>query len=543
MTTPATTSAARPPIPSTRRRSRPVRAVTHPGTVTAVAVLILWLVVAAAMQPTDLVPWPWELVRQITDDASLLADHGRSTLTVAGEGLVLGLVAVVPLAVIGLLFRPAEAVIMRLAVFIHVVPVVAIAPILVVSLTGDLGRIVITALQVYYPALVGVIYGLRQADRRALDVVHVAGGGNWQQLRRIRVAAAAPSIVSALQIAVPAAILGALISEFFGASKGLGVLLVNAQQGFLIDRTWAVAVVVGIVATIGYAVISLVGHWLVPWGGNEASVGGEVAGADAGKQSALVSAVTVVVTVVILIGGWQSLLSLFDAEPFFTKGPADVWQMMTSGNPGTGSTAGEFWSTFGDALGTTLLDAGVGFVVGSVVAVAAAVLLDSLPTLRRGVMPWAVVLRSVPMAALTPLLVLIFGRGLGGVTVIVTLVTFFPTLVTVLQGLQATPASAVDVVRASGGGAWQTVLRVKIIYAVPSMIAAARVAVPGALAGATLAEWLATGKGLGYMLTLSSTNADYLSLWTAGVLLAVVALGLHGVLGIIDRAVTHRLGA
>jgi ABC-type nitrate/sulfonate/bicarbonate transport system permease component len=462
MTTPATTSAARPPIPSARRRPRPVRVVTHPGTVTAVAVLILWLVVAAAMQSTDLVPWPWELVRQITDDASLLADHGRSTLTVAGEGLVLGLVAVVPLAVIGLLFRPAEAVIMRLAVFIHVVPVVAIAPILVVSLTGDLGRIVITALQVYYPALVGVIYGLRQADRRALDVVHVAGGGNWQQLRRIRV---------------------------------------------------------------------------------EASVGGEVAGADAGKQSALVSAVTVAVTVVILIGGWQSLLSLFDAEPFFTKGPADVWQMMTSGNPGTGSTAGEFWSTFGDALGTTLLDAGVGFVVGSVVAVAAAVLLDSLPTLRRGVMPWAVVLRSVPMAALTPLLVLIFGRGLGGVTVIVTLVTFFPTLVTVLQGLQATPASAVDVVRASGGGAWQTVLRVKIIYAVPSMIAAARVAVPGALAGATLAEWLATGKGLGYMLTLSSTNADYLSLWTAGVLLAVVALGLHGVLGIIDRAVTHRLGA
>lgn len=519
------------------------RALTHPGILTAVGVLGVWLIAAAALRSSALVPYPWELVRTVIDDRSLLTDHGGSTLATALKGLVLGILVVIPLAVIGLLWRPAEAVVMRIAVIIHVIPTVAVAPILVVSLQGDYGRVVITALQVYFPALVGVIYGLRQADRCALDVIHVAGGNSWQALIRVRLAAAAPSVISALQIAVPASILGALISEFFGASKGLGVLLVNAQQGFLIDRTWAIAVVVGLVATLGYAVVSLMGKWLVPWGADEASVGDAVAGADAGRRSAVASTVSVLVTAVILLGGWQSVLTVFDAEPFFTKGPADVWRMMTEGNPGTGSTGAEFWSAFGDALGRTLLDAGVGFVVGFVIAVAAAVLLDSAPALRRGVMPWAVVLRSVPMAALTPLLVLLFGRGLGGVTVIVTLVTFFPTLVTVMQGLQAAPSGAVDVVRASGGGAWQAVARVKIIYAVPAMLAAARVAVPGALAGATLAEWLATGEGLGYMLTLSSTNADYLQLWTAGILLALVALVLHGALGVIDRLITRRLGA
>lgn len=519
------------------------RTAAHPGVLTALGVLVAWLLVATVMRASDLVPYPWELVRTVVDDRSLLADHGTATLATAVQGLLLGLVAVVPLAALSLLWRPAEAVVMRIAVIVHVIPVVAIAPILVVSLQGDIGRVVITALQVYFPALVGVVHGLRQADRRALDVVHVAGGNSWQALVRVRAAAAAPSIVSALQIAVPAAVLGALISELFGAAKGLGVLLVNAQQGFLIDRTWAVAVVVGLAATLGYAVISLLGRWLVPWGTDEASVGDAVAGADASRQTLAASAVSVLVTAVILLGGWQSLLSLFDAEPFFTKGPADVWRMMTGGNPGTGSTAGQFWSAFGDALGTTLLDAGVGFVVGSVIAVAAAVALDGLPRVRRGVMPWAVVLRSVPMAALTPLLVLVFGRGLVGVTVIVTLVTFFPTLVTVMQGLQSAPAGAVDVVRASGGNARQAVTRVKLVYAVPAMLAAARVAVPGALAGATLAEWLATGQGLGYLLTLSSTNADYLQLWTAGILLALVALVLHGVLGVIDRLVTRRLGA
>lgn len=517
-------------------RSRPGKtAVAHPGVLIVVGIAALWLILAALLRSTMLIPFPWELVQQIVNDVSLLTDHATVTLSTAAQGLLLGVGAVIPLAALGLLIRPAESVVMRVAVVIHVIPTVAIAPILVVALSNETGRVVITALQVYYPALVGLIFGLRQADRSALDVVHVSGGGDWQSLRRVRLAAAAPSMVSALQIAVPAAVLGSMISEFFGAHRGLGVILVNAQQSFQINRTWAIAVVVGLVATLGYVAVTWLGKWLVPWGASEAAVGTGVAGADAHRQTATASVTTAVITVLILLGGWQSLLTVFHFETFFTKGPADVWNVMTSN--------AEFWPQFNEALGQTLVDAGVGFVVGSVIAVAAAVLLDSLPTLRRAVMPWAVVLRSVPIAALTPLLVLLFGRGLFGVTVVVTLVTFFPTLVTVMQGLQATPRSAVDVVTASGGGTWQAVTRVRLIYAAPSMLAAARVAVPGALAGATLAEWLATGNGLGYLLTLASTNADYDLLWTAGALLAVVALVLHSVLGVVDRLLTRRLGA
>jgi ABC-type nitrate/sulfonate/bicarbonate transport system permease component len=513
------------------------------GVTLVLGLIVAWLVLSTALRSTQLLPYPWELVSQIAGDASLLWTNGQVTLSTAFQGLLLGVGAVIPLAAIGLLVRPTESVIMRVAVFVHVIPTVAVAPILVVSLSNEMGRVVITALQVYYPALVGLLFGLRQADRRALDVIHVAGGGVWQQLLRVRLAAAAPSFISVLQVAVPAAVLGSLISEFFGAHKGLGVVLVNAQQSFEIDRTWAIAVVVGAAAALGYGIVTLLGRWLVPWASSEASVGADVAGADTRRQSTMVSIVTTLVTLVILLGGWQSLRSVFGFEEYFTKSPSDVWQMITSGNPMSGAGAGEFWSQFGTGLRQTLLDAAVGFVIGSLIAVAAAVVLDAFPRVRTAVMPLAVVLRSVPVAALIPLMVILFGRGLVGVTIIVTLVTFFPTLVTVLQGLQSTPDNAVDVVRASGGGLWQSVVRVKVIYAVPSMLAAARVAVPGALAGATLAEWLSTGDGLGYMLTLAATNADYLLLWTAGILLAVVALALTGAVGLIDRVITRRLGA
>lgn len=513
-----------------------------PWIAATISVIAAWLIAAATLQHTGLVPYPWQLGAQIINDAQLLWRHSVPTLTTALWGLLVGVGVVVPLAALGLMVRPAEAVVLRIGVFVNVVPTVAIAPILVVALDNETGRVVITALQVYFPALVGILFGLRQADERALDLIKASGGGSWAALRYARFAAAVPSFISALQIAVPAAILGALIAEFFGAHEGLGSLLVNAQQSLLIDRTWAIAVVVGLVAAGGYGLVTIAAKLLVPWAANEASVGVSVAGADAKKQSRISSATASVITIAILLGGWQSLRTVFDFDPFFTKGPADVFTYITQGHPIQGTSAGAFWAEFGEALGQTAIDAGVGFVVGSVIAVAAAVVLDAFPTLSKVFMPMAVVLRSVPLAALTPLIVLLFGRGMLGVTIVVTLVTFFPTLVTVMQGLCSTPEGATDLVRASGGTMRQSVRYVRLMYAVPSMLAAARVAIPGAIAGATLAEWLATGQGLGYLLTLASTQADYYLLWTGGVLLAVFALAVHGLLSITDRAISRRLG-
>src|SRR5699024_7336331 len=120
------------------------------------------------------------------------------------------------------------------------------------------------------------------------------------------------------------------------------------------------------------------------------------------------------------------------------------------GHPATGAAPQEFWSSFWVSFGQTVVDAGVGFLIGFIVAVIAAVLMDSMASLKRSFMPLAVVLRSVPLAALIPLIVLLFGRGLFGVIIVVTLVTFFPTLVTVMQGLDSTPEGASNVVKATG---------------------------------------------------------------------------------------------
>jgi ABC-type nitrate/sulfonate/bicarbonate transport system permease component len=148
----------------------------------------------------------------------------------------------------------------------------------------------------------------------------------------------------------------------------------------------------------------------------------------------------------------------------------------------------------------------------------------------------------MPLVALTPLIVLLFGRGLLGVTVLVTLVTFFPTLVTVILGLRAAPEGALDVIRASGGSSLTAALTVRLMYAIPAITASARIAIPAAVSGAMLAEWLATGDGLGNLITLAAVNADYYVLWSSGVIIVLLVLGLYSLINTVDRAVSRRLG-
>lgn len=506
------------------------------------AVLILWCLVAWSFAGTGIVPYPWALVGQIAADLQLLWINTAATLRVALAALIAAVAVIVPLACLCLLVPVSEPIVMRVAIVVHVIPFVAVAPILIVALPTDASRIVIAALQVYFPLLVGLLLGLRSTDTAALDVVTASGGRNAARLRFVRAASAVPQLIAGLQIAVPAAVLGAVISEFFGADRGLGAIIVTSQQSFLTDRTWAIAVFIGALAALGYGLVTLAARLLVPWAGRGAGVGTNVAGNETMRLARSQALIAGAVTLVLLIGLWQSLRSVFGLPEFFTKTPAEIVTFLFTGNPRSGAPASEFWLAFGAGLGQTLLDASVGFVVGTAIAVAVAVLFVAIPALGRAIMPFAVVIRSVPLLALTPLLMLMFGRGLLGVTVLVTLVTFFPTLVTVMAGLRAAPDGALDVIRASGGSSAHAARFVRLQYALPSITAAARIAVPNAIGGATLAEWLATGKGLGQLLTQSSVLADYYTLWAAGVLLVIVALIAYAAIGRLDRLVTARLG-
>ena len=243
------------------------------------------------------------------------------------------------------------------------------------------------------------------------------------------------------------------------------------------------------------------------------------------------------ITLAVVIGAWILFLKAFHVSPFVGKGPVDVWRYLTSG-PDASSNRSELLQE----SGFTLRDAILCLAGGTVAAIGCAIAFNLSRAASSTFMPLAMVLRSVPLVAMTPLIVAIFGRNLEAITVITGIVTFFPTLVYVTLALRSTPRESVDLSRAYGASRAKTLWKIQIPSALPSLFASLRIAAPLSLVGALLAEWLATGQGLGWNMIESADLSDYSGLWTRVVLITAYSAILYKVIGAVEGHVLKRFG-
>lgn len=501
--------------------------------------LVVWhLLATTALASTHVVPTPWHVATQLWHDRASYPPNLRTTLREALLGYLWGNVIAIALGILFELLPAVEGPLLRLAIASVNIPLVAIAPILVVVLSGDGPKVALAALSVFFTTLIATILGLRSADPTSLDVVRASGGGDWIALRKIKLWAALPSLLAGLRIAAPAALLGAVIGEYLGANQGLGVAMIQAQSSFEVARTWGVALVVSALAGALYLAASIIAHLLTPWAGRTEISHGEVRPKTRGANVAVrigKDVGTVLFSAALLLAVWHLLIHGFHLNHFFAKDPRDVYRYLFEG-----AKAGKHRADLLAGLRQTLIDALGGYLIGTFAATLVAIAIVRSSAVERLLMPVAIVFRSVPLVAMTPLIALLFGRGFLGVTAVVSIVIFFPTLVNVVVGLRSAPNLACDVVRAAGGGEAAIIWKVRLPYALPAFFASARIAAPAAIGGATLAEWLATGKGLGSMLVISYSASNFNILWSGAVLLIAVSIALYGFVGVLEDLVLAR---
>jgi len=503
----------------------------------------LWWAAAAVFHSLRVIPTPPAVLRQMVADRSSYVANGAVTLHEAFVGFLWGNAVAIVLGVLFVQFPRVERSLLRVAVATYCIPLVTIGPILVVVLPGDGPKEALAALSVFFTTLLSTIQGLRSANPAALDVVHSLGGSEMKAFRLVRIPSALPSLCAAMRIAAPAALLGAVIGEYFGASQGLGVALVQAQSSFEVARSWGLAAFLALLAGILYGLASLAARLLVPWAGQDPTVGVGAAGKP--KRGGLASAggrllrATAYLALSLLagIGFWYLLLRAFRLGDYFAKTPLDVWHYLVSDPAAAGNRA-----ELAAALRVTMLDAGIGYGFGTLLAVVAALGMVACPPMERAFLPSAIFLRSIPIVAIAPLISLVFGRGLLGVTVVVSSVVFFPTLVYVLAGLRDSPRPAGEVVAAFGGSRLTVACKVQFWYSLPSLFTSARNAVPAALGGAILVEWLSTGRGAGNLLVVSYSESQFDTLWAGSVVLIALSVACYAALGLAENAVASRLG-
>ncbi len=244
---------------------------------------------------------------------------------------------------------------------------------------------------------------------------------------------------------------------------------------------------------------------------------------------------TAAVSIAVMLFVWIGFLKIFHVNGFIGRTPMDVWRYLTSSDTGPAARSTLIHNSY-----TTLRDAFIGLAAGTVAAVVCAIIFNLNRTMEQSFMPVAMVLRSVPLVAMTPLIALVFGRGLMCVTIIAGIVTFFPTLVNVTLALRSTPRASVDLFRAYGSNRLTMLRKAQLPSALPALFASLRIAAPLALVGAVLAEFLVTGKGLGYLIETSMTTSVYNQLWAAVVLVTAYSIVLYTLIAAVERRVLDR---
>ncbi len=263
------------PLPERRHQTnspplqRMLRAGSHytPPALLVMALLTGWeaLVWLFAI-PDWLLPPPSQIATTFAHDLPILQRHAMVTLLTTALGfaltLVVGFVLAIAIDASPLLRRA----IYPLLVFSQTIPIVALAPLLVVGFGfGLLPKVLVVALVTFFPIVINTVDGLRSSDPAALQLLQAMNAKRLSLLWLLRLPSALPAIFSGLKIAITYSVIGAVLAEWIGASAGLGVYISRSLRAFRTDQVFVAILATSLVTLLLFGVTLALERWLTPW--------------------------------------------------------------------------------------------------------------------------------------------------------------------------------------------------------------------------------------------------------------------------------------
>ena len=504
------------------------------GIAVAVGLLGVWQGLAELPGADFLVAGPIAVISWLASNSGLAARALSVTLQAAALGFLWGNLSAVALALLSLTLPRIERLVSALALLMFCLPLVATGPILRVLYGPGFGpQITISALAVSFTTYLALMVGLRAAPSSWFDLIRSYGRGRVSELLRVRSHAALPYLIAGLQIAAPASVLGALVGEFTGADRGLGVLTIRAIRALDVPATWSLATLAAGVSILMYLALARLGAWL-----SVAPVATLLAPLpETGPAPRWHAPLRWSVTVLVVLLLWQGMMDVFHLNIFFAKRPADVWHFLFAAPEAAANRA-----TLLHAYAQTMVLTLPGYLAGLILGAGVAVVVVLRPGLGHALLTLSIALRSIPIVTTAPLIVLALGRGATGTITTVAVLIFFPTLVACLSGMRQSPGQVQDVFASYAASRGQRLWLAQVPAMLPAFFASARMAVPAAILAATTTEWLATGIGMGSLMAMTASTSAYGMLWSTIVLMSLTAAMGYVAVETVERAVLRIYG-
>jgi NitT/TauT family transport system permease protein len=235
----------------------------------ALGFVAIWqLVVIAGDYPVFILPGPLVVTERFlsawTDGT--IWPHFATTLVEVGLGLAVGSIAGILTGILLARSRLAARLLSPYLVAAQATPILALAPLIALWFgTGLASRTFICALICFFPIAVGTMVGIRSVDRRLIELGESLRATRWQRLSRIEVPSALPQILGSLRIGVTLAVVGAIVAEWAGGEKGLGVLI-NLARGSMFDipLMFATLLTIALMGVTLYLLVVAVERRLIP---------------------------------------------------------------------------------------------------------------------------------------------------------------------------------------------------------------------------------------------------------------------------------------
>ncbi|MBS1863794.1 MAG: ABC transporter permease [Actinobacteria bacterium] len=224
-----------------------------------------WIAEALNLEPF-LVPSPAEVADALWSNRAVLWENTWVTLREILIGLLAGVVAGIALAVAMRFSRLLRDAVFPLSVAVQAVPVVVLAPILVVWFGfGIWVKVIVVALACFFPILVATLDGLRSVDPEAVKMMRTLDGSRWAIFRRVEAPSALPGFFSGAKIAVAVAPIVALFAELAGSNSGLMRLIIQDNANLEIADMFAATVILAVIGVLLVGLTALAQRLVINW--------------------------------------------------------------------------------------------------------------------------------------------------------------------------------------------------------------------------------------------------------------------------------------
>jgi len=232
-----------------------------------ILLLVIWQIISVVgVVESFMLPSPVQVAKAFVDELPILMEHSLVTLTEAFVGLAMGIALGFIVAVLMDNFQGLYRAFYPLIILSQTIPTVAIAPLLVLWFGYEMTpKIILIVITTFFPIAIGLLNGFKSVDKDEINLLKSMGATKIQIFTYIKFPASLSQFFAGLKISASYAVVGAVISEWLGGFKGLGVYMTRVKKAFAFDKMFAVIFLISIISLLLMKGVELLQKKCMKW--------------------------------------------------------------------------------------------------------------------------------------------------------------------------------------------------------------------------------------------------------------------------------------